>query len=298
LLLSLLLLISPRPAHATWIVWDTATVWQVTVEQMLKQIEQSVVANLKIQAIRFMNARLMALLGGKGGGGPQVVTNWRQTIYGSAHQEANKTVKDYFSSRLAGTGPGGRRIVAAGQKIFYTDPATVSPTIDKYIREGRVDKIFDKNYAPNTAQALNDLSKMRNYPIFYSETAGGLYALNYGEKAGSEAAKNIAYGGFKGTGDTSGKKGKDAGGEENITMPGSAKRDIFAKTKGSPIEMIANARSVPEVATALVSQMLNQMINQGFNMVGKQIDSQINQFRRQFGASVPGMQNMIQKGWR
>lgn len=292
----------PAPAHAVGVWGESlygAMYLKQTLEEMFLKIKESAIAAIKMNAIRTIQSRMMSLIGG-GGGQPQIVTNWRETIYGSANKEASLVVKDYFSATKSGTGSGGQKIVAAGEQMYNTDPRSVKPTIDKYVKEGRVDKIFDKNYAPNPAQALNDLSKMRNYPAFYASTAQGIFAVEYGEKAGSEAAKNIAYGGVKGTGDTSGKSataGK-TGGEEKITMPGSMKRDVFSQIMSMPTNMVTLARSIPEVVAAMVTQMLTQTINQGFSTVNKQMDRQMGTFRNQFGGSTGQVQNLIQKGIR
>jgi hypothetical protein len=194
LILSFLTITIPRPARADfWGAAWSAVFLKQTLEITYEKIKTTIVATLKMNAIRTIQGRMMSLIGGGGGGQPQIVTNWRETIYGSANKEASVVVNDYFASTKSGTGVGGQKIVSAGQKMYSTDPTSIRPTIDQYVREGRVEKIFDKNYTPNPVQALVDLSKMRNYPAFYAMTAQELYAINYGEKAGSEAAKNIAY---------------------------------------------------------------------------------------------------------
>ena len=201
LVVLILFSVCPRPAKAVGIWGESlygAMYLKQTLEVMYQKIRDTVIATLKMNAIRTVQSRMMSMMGGAGGQ-PQIVTNWRETIYGSANKDANIVVKDYFTQTKSGSGPGGQKIVATGEKMYNDDPRSVKPTIDKYVREGRVDKIFDKNYTPNPAQALNDLSKMRNYPVFYTATAQGIYAVEYGERAGAEAAKDIAYGGYKGT---------------------------------------------------------------------------------------------------
>lgn len=295
-------IIFPCPARADF--WGTnwsATILKQTLEVTYEQIQATLVATLKMQAIRTIQSRMMSLIGGGGGGQPQIVTNWRETIYGSANKEASLVVKDYFTSTKSGIGTGGQKIVSAGEQMYNTDPTSVRPTIDQYVREGRVEKIFDKNYTPNPTQALVDLSKMRNYPIFYTATAQGLYAIEYGEKSGAESAKNIAYGGYKGKDSSQNTSPTDKSGgvkEEKISMPGSSLRDTFTKVTNMPTDMISLARTVPEIVAAMVTQMLTQMINRGFSMVNQQIDRQINVIRGQVGGSVPQVQNLIQRGVR
>lgn len=295
LILSFLFLFAPHSARADY--WSAnwgAAILKQTLEEMYLKIKESVIATIKMQAIRTIQGRMMSLLGG-GSGQPQIVTNWRQTVYGSADKQARVVVNDYFSSTKSGTGAGGQKIVSAGEKMYNTDPRSVKPTIDKYVPEGRVDRIFDKNYTPNPVQALNDLSKMRNYPAFYAMTAQSIYAVEYGETAGSEGLKNVAYGGVKGTGDTG---GATSGQTEKITMPGSIKRDVFSQIMSMPTSMVTLARSIPEIVAAMVTQMLTQMVNRGFSTMNRQIDRQISTFRSQFGGSVPQVQNLIQKGAR
>ncbi|MDI6778097.1 MAG: hypothetical protein QMD77_02800 [Patescibacteria group bacterium] len=296
LIFSFLAAVFPFPAYADfWGANWVATHLERILEEMYLKIKESIIATLKMQAIRTIQGRMMSLLGG--GGQPQIVTNWRETIYGSANKEASLVVNDYFSSTKSGSGPGGQKIVSAGEQMYNADPRSVKPTIDRYVPEGRVDKIFDRNYTPNPTQALVDLSKMRNYPVFYTATAQSIYAVEYGEKAGSEAAKNIAYGGVKGTGDTGSSAGKQ-GEVEKITMPGSVKRDVFSQIMSMPTNMVTLARSIPEIVAAMVTQMLTQTVNRGFSMMNRQIDRQMSTFRGQFGGSVPQVQYFIRKGIR
>jgi len=298
LLAAIIVMVSPRPARAD--IWGEslykAMFLKQSLEDLSKKIQETIVATLKMNAIRTIQSRMMSLIGGGGGGQPQIVSNWRDTIYGSANKEASLVVNDYFSSTKSGTGTGGQKIVAVGEKIYNDDPRSVKPTIDKYVKGGDVSKIFDKNYTPNPAQALNDLSKMRNYPVFYSATAQGIYAVEYGERSSAEAAKDIAYGGYKGT-EAKNKNPNDKSGgvkEEKITMPGSSIRDTFTKVMNMPTDMISLARSVPEIVAAMVTQMLTQMINRGFSMM----NSQINSAMRGQGGSIPQVQNLIQRGVR
>ncbi len=266
-------------------------------EEMYKKINDTVVASLKMNAIRTSQSKMKSMLGGKSAGGQnQLVNNWRETIYSKAGKEAKVVVKDYFSQTKSGAGKGGKKIVSAGEKMFNTNPRSMKPTIDKYVREGRVEKIFDKKYTPNPAQALNDLSKMRNHPLFYAQTAQGIYATEYSERSGAEAAKDVAYGGYKGT-DANSKKTNDKSGKltaENITMPGSTKRDVVSETYNMPTKMLTGARSIPEVATAMVTQMLTQIINQGFATMNSPSKNTL----RSRKATVPQAQSLIKKGWR
>ena len=297
LMLCFAMSIFARPAKA--MVWGESEYYAQYLKQFLeetfKKIDETIVATLKMQAIRTINTQMTTMMGGGGAGGgqPQFVNNWRDTIYGSADKEAGLVVKDYFAQTKSGSGPGGQKIVAAGEKMYNTDPTSVKPTIDQYVKEGRVDKIFDKNYTPNPAQALNDLSKMRNYPAFYAMNAQGLYAVDYGEKAGAEAAKNIAYGGVKAT-----EKKNNATGEESITMPGSIKKDTMSQVTNMPTAMISTARSTPEIVASLVTQMLTQVIGQGFSMMNQQMNRAQSAIRGQTGGSIPQIQGLIRQGIR
>lgn len=300
LLFTVLIIFSffPCPTRADyWGAAAQAATLKQTLEEMFLKIKETVVASLKINAIKTSQSRMKSMLGGKSKGGQsQIVDNWRETIYGKAGKEAKTVVKDYFSKTKSGAGTGGKKIVSAGEKMFNTDPRSMKPTIDKYVREGRVDKIFDKKYTPNPTQALNDLSKMRNYPFFYAQTAQGIYATEYAEKSGAEAAKDIAYGGYKGT-DANSKKPNDKSGKltsEKITMPGSTKRDVVSETYNMPSKMLTGARSIPEVATTMVTQMLTQIINQGFATMNSPTKNTLNSRK----ATVPQAQSLIKKGWR
>ena len=292
-----LLAFSPQTAHA--MIWGEseygAQFLKEGLEEMYNKVQDTIIATLKMNAIRTVQSRMMSIVGGGAGGGqPQIVTNWQDTIYGSANKEATLVVRDYFSqTQSAAGGMGGQRIVSAGQKMYATDPTSITPTIDQYVKEGRVNRIFDTRYTPNPTQALVDLSKMRNNPAFYAMNAQGLYAASYSEKAGAESAKNIAYGGFKGS-----EKKNSTTGQESITMPGSMKRDIFSEIANMPTKMVTLAQSIPEVVASLITQMLTQTINQGFSMMNQQMDRAQSTIYMQTGGSVPQIQGLIQQGIR
>lgn len=321
-IISILILISitfsfvPQPVYAgAWGEDTYASILKEMLEEMYLKIKETVIANLKIAAIRVVQARLNSLIGGGGAGGPKFVTDWRDEIYGSAKRQSDIVVNNYFSELKSKTpGSQGQQIVAMGEKIYktdYTDPSQVVPDIDKYKREGL-------SGSPNAFwRYFLKVPETQNQPFTYSMAASEKAATEYSEKSGTEAAKNIAFQGVKGTEEksqsklipgavtaTSASGGKytkvynnsSSTAEKKITMPGSIIGDIWSEVQNMPTKMLTLARSIPEIASAMVSQMITQMIQQGVTNINSQIDSQISNVMGQSGMPISQIQNFIQSG--
>ncbi len=62
---------------------------------------------------------------------------------------------------------------------------------------------------------------------------------------------------------------------EEIMTPGSTIADTNVKGKTLSMDMLAMARSIPEVATAMVTSMLTQMMNKGISTVTSKVSGQL-----------------------
>lgn len=308
LLLSITLTLIPHVTHAgAWGEDIYAAVLERMLEEAYLKIKETIIANLKIAAIRIIQARLNSLIGGTGMGGPMFVTNWRDEIYGSARRDSSVVVNNYFQNVKSRTpGSEGQKIVTSGEKMYNTDYTNLYPDLDKYMRQGT-------SQSPDAFWRLwLARAEIQNQPFIYSMVASGIGATEYAEKAGANATalqssgvkpktaeSNAQQGGKYGpAGYSTENEGHESISEKTVTMPLGIIESAWAEIQNMGTKMLTLARSIPEIATAMVSQMITQMIQQGVTNINAQIDRQINQFRIQSGLPINQVQNYIQGGVR
>lgn len=292
LLATLLLPLLPQPAFAGY--WGEslkAALLKQKLEVMYKEIKEAIVAALKMMAIRLVQQRLQSLLGQGGKGSPGPIGDWRQFIYGSAQTYSQTQTRNYFQQVRSGTPQAlQQRVIDPAQKAVMTDPTTIRPDLQKYVREGRADMIFQPGWAQNPTQAFIAAAQPQNSPAFYSSTGEGVQSESFRQKEEEKKTEGQAGLGMQG------KKvgGGTAGSEGQTVTPGSIVAAMAAKVQGMPIDMVALSRSIPETVAAMVTQMLSQVLTQGLTQVTSQIGMGGN-----LGGLMGGMggfQNMIGGG--
>jgi|GEM_PF-978351 len=329
LLVSLGCVFFPKPTSAGW--WgepSMAVQYQITVEKMLKSIEDTLVANLKIAAIRIINGRLSVLLTGSagqyGGGGGAVIGNWQDFVYGSAQRYALSATNDFFMQIRSGI-PNtlASRIVGPAQKAVETSICDIQPDAQNYIPNGDATKIF-------TSGASNPWMRWRMMAMPQNDLASiylcgeGRKQAAYNQQAELQKAQAIAGQGYKSVTASNGKQvtvppgsdyaGKDRevttssgakvsapasssyAGSPTITTPASSVKSTVERIFQLPMAMLENAKSIPEVVTSMVNSMISQVIQQGVNKMTAPIDEQIIKARNQAGQSLGQMQSAVQSG--
>jgi hypothetical protein len=293
LLLTLFTATLPAPAHAE--IWGEsiygAMYLKQTLEEMYNKIQQTIVANLRMMAMRVIQTKLMSIFGGAGGaGGPKVIGDWRQFIYGAAMTYSMQATNDFFRGMQSGLpSPMVRRIVMPAQRSVMANPYSIQPDLQNYVREGRAEMIFRQGWAPNQWAAWRQSFMPQNDAGMIALQGQALKQASFDQQAEVKKAEGVAGAGFEGT-----KKGATPGKPDSgqITMSGSAAKDMAVKVQSMPIDMISMARSIPDVVSSMVTTMLTQMLNQGFNMANMKINQVANQI------AVPNIQSQIQKGIR
>ncbi len=290
LLLSITITLLPQPARAgAWGEDIYAAVLKQTLEEMYLKIKETVIANLKIQAIRVVQGRLQTLLGGATGGGMGtsglVISDWRQFIYGSAQKYSTQITNDYFKSVGSGI-PSAlqQRVINPAKKSVLGDPTQIKPDLYKYVLEGKAENIFKPGATKNPWLAWNMAAMQQNNPAFYIGIGSGVQGESFRRE---EEVKKT-----EGTG--SGMVGAKKDGK--IVTPPAIIESIVAEIQNMPAKMLALARSLPEIVSSMVGQMINQMINQGIAQVTSKIDQQIINFRNQAGLPTNFLQQYIQSG--
>jgi hypothetical protein len=297
LLISMLFVFFPRPTHAD--IWGesifAAMGFKQMLEQMWQRIHETLVAALKTAAIKMILSQLSSMMGGgKTGVGP--IGDWRQFIYGSAQQYSMQQTSTFFKTMSSGTpAPLTQRIITPAQTAVMTDPFSMRPDLQNYVREGRADMIFQPGYAQNPLVAFTQAAKPQNSLGFMFMRGVDKMQLSYNSQAEVKKAEGVAGSGFQ-----SKKSGGTPGNPDSgkITTPGSSQKDISSKIQGSPVDRITAAQSMPDVIAAMVSQVLAQMLNKGFSMATSQLGKVTGSGMGSLGSlgNIGNIQNMIQRG--
>jgi len=264
----------PSPASAgAWGEALKAAFWKQMMEQMVKKTQDKLVAALRMMAIKMIQTQFGQMLGKKAGGkkapgtNGMVISDWRQFIYGAAVQYANKATTDFFKSMQKGTpAPLAQRIIAPAQKAVMTDPTKIKPDLQKYVREGRANMIFQPGWAKNPWLAWQMAAMPQN--SLEGMIARGQYVQNlaFQTEAEKKKAEGIAGGGYQGKQGqaTKGKPGQAGKATPaGITTPGSTIKDTTTKVQGMPIDMISMSRNIPDVVAGMVTQMIMKMLQMG-----------------------------------
>lgn len=305
LIISTICLIAPRPAHADfWGASMLAAQWKQMMEKMEAQIENALIANLKIAAIRIVQARLMQVMSKMTGGNSStmgisgmIISNWQQFIYGTATMYSMKVTNNFFQT-ISSTTPSSltQRIITPAQKavIYETNPAlysSITPDLQNYVNEGRADMIFQPGWAQSPYTAWNMTAATQNSlgDIYLRGKAVQQEAYNQkaeAQKAEGQAGQGVAStkkdtssssrGNYTATGPTGGKitvpPGSDYTG--TITTPGSVNQSVISKIFGMPIDMVALARSIPEVVAGMVTQVITQTLSMGIQTAASSLSGQ------------------------
>jgi hypothetical protein len=296
LLVSMLAITLPCPARADyWGANQGAAILSRMMEEAYLKIKESIVSSLKMAAINIIQSRLSSLLGKSSGSSSMglsgmIIGDWRQFIYGTANNYSTKITNNFFTDLESGVSSTLKsRIITPAKKMIDVN-IDAKPDLDSYIREGRADKAFDKGYTNTPYKVWGKAMEPQNdqasillradatkQAAFQMEAEKQKASGQAGGGVASKEAGSSSKGPTTATSSSGGKvtvpPGSDYTGAQQITVPGSVLEGIIVKVKSMPTEMIAMARSIPEIAASMVTSMLTQMINQGISMATSKIQS-------------------------
>jgi hypothetical protein len=258
--------------------------FQITREQMLQSIKETIIANLKMAAIRIIQARLSSLLGSVGGStdgvAGMIISDWKAFIYTSASKYSTYATNSFFTNLNSGA--------TSAMKQYVLDPAksavgvdyyNMRPDLQNYVSGGDPTKIFSSTSSSwpvgwrVAAMPQNDLGSIALRAEGVKQTAAEqqkLAKLAEGIAGQGNKSKEVTVPGPK-DGQVTASNGKmvsvpagsDYKGEQNISVAGSMLGYLKSEANAMPMRMLTLARSIPEVATAMVNQMIAQVIQQG-----------------------------------
>ncbi|MDP1846038.1 MAG: hypothetical protein Q8L09_04885 [Candidatus Moranbacteria bacterium] len=319
LLLSVAFSASLRPARADyWGATNGAAYLKETMEEMYIQIKETIIANLKMAAVKIVMGRIQTLLTGSAGsygagGGSLVITDWQDFIYGTAQKYSMAITNDFFTTVSSGVSSTLKsRVLDPAEKLVKGDSASSTsvpkPDLDKYVSEGKGENIFKSGSFSKNWTGFNAAAMPQNSIEAYYLSGKWRQDEAFRQKEEQKIAEAIAGGGYKPVSSSSSSKASQAGGsnagkygevgygseaegyDETVKTPASSVKSLTDTVAAMPIRILEAAKSIPEVVTAMVTNMITQMINQGIAKVTEPIDNTLR------GYSLSQMQSNIQSG--
>lgn len=248
--------------------------FQITREQMLQSIKETIIANLKMAAIRIIQARLSSLLGSIGGStdgvAGMIISDWKAFIYTSASKYSTYATNSFFTNLNSGA--------TSAMKKYVTDPAKNAVGVDYYNMRPTSGADPSKLSGSGTSNFWTNfevMARSENDAALIALRAQSLKQAAAQQQAEAKKAEGIAGQGNKSketktteaTTSTGSKvtvpAGSDYKGEQSISVAGSMLGYLKSEANAMPMRMLTLARSIPEVATAMVNQMIAQVIQQG-----------------------------------
>lgn len=274
---------SNKPAQAYWGEFPSTLMNQAWLE-VKQAFLNAMLTSLKQQANNLIRDRVRVLLTGQGR--PLVITDYDDFIYGSARKEATLYTKNFF--KILGDGVGDTTAAMYDDiEDSLLSPESELSTIDQYV-QGGIDNIFDQNKGGGSqavlAMATNDANnpfgaRMRAQMILENQEARAQ------KRAGIEA---IVGEGFVNKKDP----------ENNlINLPGNIIASITAKSETLYMDMINQARSIPEIVGTVAAGMLSKTIEAGVAKVTSPIDNQLRTIHNDAEGGVEGLQKKIYGGF-
>lgn len=279
----------PTPARADfWGAEMAGEIWKQTQEQMVKSIQDTLLANLKMAALRIVQTRLMSLLGSNSnsmvpGVAGFIINDWKMFIYSSASNYSNQVTNDFFRNLQAGsTGALNQYVLSPAQRAVNVDYWNMRPDLQNYVAGGQAGNIFNPGAASNPWMAWRMAAMPQNDLAFTYLRAESYKQAAYNQEAAAKQAEGQSGGGYAskerkltvpGAKDSQATTSSGATVSvpaisdykgQNIDTPGSMigslAEDVTIRMK---TQMLSMARSIPEVVTAMVTSMMTQVIQQG-----------------------------------
>lgn len=248
--------------------------------------KEAMLTSLKQQANNLIRDRVRVLLTGRGGSGSLVITNYDDFIYGAANREARVYTRDFF--RVLGDGVGDATAVMYDEvEDALLSPESELSTIDQYV-QGGLDNLFDSSQGGGSQAVVAMASNDVNNP-FGVYMRGQRLLENQAARAQKRAeVEAVAGGGFVSQKDP----------ENNlINLPGSVLAGLTVKAESMYMDMINQARSIPEIVGTMAAGMLSKTIEAGIVKVTSPIDNQLKSMHDTADGGVRDLQRDIYGGF-
>ncbi|MDO9231240.1 MAG: hypothetical protein Q7U36_02015 [bacterium] len=220
-------------------------------QKILEMVNGLIVGTLKQQAVKMLNSQVDILAGSGADGEPTFIINWETYLVDEPMNETNLYMNDYISQMTRG-----RNSSSLYSTEGFSGPANYGAQLGQAAGILGKAKNPELSYEGDPSQMLQT-GNFKNMELYLSGV-NNPWSFKIAVQAEQQrvfenkkfAAQNkaIANQGFPGT----------------ATSPGILTKELMANAQDMPNKILQAASSIPEVTTALVTQMINQSITQGF----------------------------------
>ncbi len=215
------------------------------IEDMINGLQ---VGTMKQQAVLGLNMQVDMLAGHGAGGEPSFIINWQSYLIDEPMNETNLYMNDYISQMTRG-----RNSSSLYSTEGFSGPANYGAQLGQLAGVLGNAKQQRLTYEGDPSQMLQG-GNFKNMELYLSGV-NNPWSFNIAvesekrrvleDKRFTAQAKAVANQGFPGT-------------------AGILTKELMANTQDMPNKLLAAASSIPEVATALVTQMISRTVTQGF----------------------------------
>lgn len=267
-----------------------ANLMQIAIERAWQTFIDSMVASLKISASRMLKEKLEILLLGTSSR-PLYITNYEDFLYIQPHSKAQVVMDDYFKTITAGVSTSTRNSLVQTQnaidaEIFGLTEKALGPDIDDYV-DGGAENIFDQNKGGGLTAFNAAFDNPLNNP-YGAYVYSSKRALGEIEKE-RRIANTMAIAG-------QGYIGKIDPTTNLIQLPGITLKDMASAVENLPTQIVAFARSIPEVIGTVAASVLTQTIQAGIYKVTEPIDNQLRDIHNTVDGGYHEVQRDIYNG--
>lgn len=256
--------------------------------EALAAFKEAMISNLKMQATRLMNDRIMALVTGRSAGS-LVISDYGDFIYGSAQRQGQLFANDLFGTIASGTSRSTNAMVnnvemAVNNEILGME-SQVGATIDEHV-SGGIENVFDQGLGGGADAVMEAVRNPYNNAYGAYVESSSTIENKMNEIAKTKEVEAVAGSGFA----------SRTGSGGLIDMPGSILKDLTSTAKSMPMMIVAAADSVPQIAATMASNMISGIIESEVGKVTKPIDSKLTKMNREVRGGVNKLQSNIYNG--
>ena len=240
-------------------------------------VQGMILGALKQAAVKMLNSQMDGLMAGQGNNGAAYITNWKDYLVDQPKSETKVYMNSYLSKMTAGKGSSTTGYQAEG----FSGGSSYSQTLAQAEKNRfeNIDNVPKLSYEGDPSQMFSGKGFKNlelytsgvNNPWAFNMAAENAYEKQLAEKKAIAQAQAISNQGFRGT----------TGSNGTITYPGILKKEMAANVDKLPNDVLASAKSIPEVITSIVSQLITKKMQQGFDSIQKSSQSQASSQNKQ-----------------
>ena len=255
--------------------------------EALAAFKEAMISNLKMQATRLINDRIMALVTGRSAGS-LVISDYGDFIYGSAQRQgqlfSNNLFASISSSASRATNDMMRNVETAVNSEVLGIERQIGSTIDNHV-SGGLDNLFDQTAGGGSDAVLEAVRNPYNNPYGTYVESSRMIQAKMNEVAKTKEVEATSHGFASRTGSNG-----------LIDMPGKILADLTSTAKSLPMMIVAAADSVPQIAATMASNIISGIIESEVGKVTKPIDSKLTKMNRDVRGGVRKLQSNVYNG--